>query len=234
MIKTDFFSHTGHCEYIKGIDYNITYCYATDVTDIELSRLLAKGWRKFGDFYFKNNCQDCFQCIPLRINVKEFTPSKSQRRLLNKNHHIEIKLEPLNFKEEIYDIFCDHSKNRLNRTVESVDDFLSSFYIESCPAMQSEYYLDNKLVAVGFLDIAGNALSSVYFIYRTEYSQYSLGNYSILKEIEIARSLNKNYYYLGYYVEGNKFMKYKNAFYPNEKMAWKTGKWSSYPKPAKS
>lgn len=230
MIKTDYFFHSDNCPYIIGKNTDLTFCYAAEVTSIELSRLLAKGWRKFGQFYFKNNCRGCYQCLPIRIPVKKFVPSKSQRRLLRKNQHIKIIINPLQFRPEIYNIYCDHSHNKLNRTIESMDEFVSAFYIESCPSIQTEYYIDGDLAGVGFIDIAGNALSSVYFIYKYQYQNYSLGNYSILKEIELAKTMKKNYYYLGYFVEGNLSIKYKNQFFPNEKMNWKNGKWTTYNK----
>ena len=45
------------------------------------------------------------------------------------------------------------------------------------------------------------------------------------KEIEFAKSLGLKYYYLGYYIENNKSMSYKNRFFPNEKYIWESGFW---------
>lgn len=105
------------------------------------------------------------------------------------------------------------------------EDFLNSFYVQSCPTLQSEYYLDNKLFGVGYLDISSASLSSVYFIYDTEYMKYSPGTLSIIKEAEYAESIGLSYYYLGYYIEENRSMSYKNNFNLNEKLNWETGIW---------
>lgn len=226
MYRSKYTTYSGPCEYIKERQQCITYCYCREVSSADLSRLLARGWRKFGEFYFKDNCPGCLQCVPIRVPVKSFKLSRSQRRILKKNSEVKFSIGPLNYKEEIFEIYRDHSINRFGRKKESFEDFLISFYTPSCPAIQTEYYIDDKLAGVGFLDVAGNALSSVYFMFRDEFKDYSLGTFSILKEIEVARMLKKKYYYLGYYIESNRFMRYKNAFSPHQKMDWKSGKWT--------
>lgn len=68
-------------------------------------------------------------------------------------------------------------------------------------------------------------MSSIYFIYRDEYTKFRLGIFSALKEAEYAHSLGLKHYYLGYYIENNLKMAYKNSFHINEKMEWNTGIW---------
>ena len=46
------------------------------------------------------------------------------------------------------------------------------------------YYLDNKFIAVGVVDIVENCLSSVYFFYDPDYEEYNLGTIGALIEIE--------------------------------------------------
>ena len=88
-----------------------------------------------------------------------------------------------------------------------------------------EYFINNRLAGVGFLDISTEAISSVYFIYHTDFLQYSPGTFSALRETAFAASIGLKYYYLGYYISENSRMAYKNSFHPNEKMDWKTGAW---------
>ncbi|MFC1671337.1 arginyltransferase, partial [Spirochaetota bacterium] len=106
-----------------------------------------------------------------------------------------------------------------------IEDFMANFYSESCPSVQSEYYLKDQLIAVGFLDMSSKSLSSIYFIFKTAYEKYSLGTFGALKEIEYTSSLGLKYYYLGYYIENNQSMSYKNRFQPNEKYNWQNEKW---------
>jgi len=91
--------------------------------------------------------------------------------------------------------------------------------------MQSEYYLGDRLAAVGFLDVSTEALSSIYFIYHNDFLHYSPGTFSVLREAAFAASIGLQFYYLGYYVRENKSMAYKNSFHQNEKMDWLSGAW---------
>lgn len=88
------------------------------------------------------------------------------------------------------------------------------------------YYLDDKLIAVGVLDVLPKCITTVYFYYDPEYSFLNLGIYSALLEISMVRQLYKNYlrpanqsqlkhYYLGFYIHSCKKMHYKPTFRPS-------------------
>jgi arginine-tRNA-protein transferase len=213
------------CSYIPGRTARYESFLALNLDSKELEKILHQGWRKFGCYYFRPACPGCFSCEPVRIKTQEFRPSKSQRQLLRRNSEIEIRFMPRSFREELFTIYDEHSRERFGQNV-SKEDFLNSFYLSSCPDLQSEYYLKGKLVAAGFLDQSENALSSVYFVLRPELKSLGLGILSILKEIEYAAQSGLEYYYLGYYVAENSRMSYKNRFFPYEKMSWNTMNWS--------
>jgi arginine-tRNA-protein transferase len=212
------------CPYIKNNKWRCMYFFATDVSGEELDIILSRGWRKFGMYYFRPACMDCNECIPIRIRAHELTPTKSQKRAIKTCMDVQVQFRELEFRDEIYEIYQDHSTTRFSKD-SNIEDFYNSFYTKSCPAMQSEYYINNTLVAVGFLDVSSNALSSIYFIYRNEFSSYRLGTFSVIRETEQAISMGLDYYYLGYFIKSNRSMAYKNSFHINEKMDWETGLW---------
>lgn len=74
------------------------------------------------------------------------------------------------------------------------------------------YYYEDKLVAISFIDVLINGISSVYFIYDTDFKQLSFGNLSALKDILLCQVLNKEHYYLGYYIANCPKMNYKKKF----------------------
>lgn len=217
-------SEESPCPYIEGRKWCFNYFFALDVTAEDLDIILSRGWRKFGMYYFKPACKECRECIPIRVKTDELTPSKSQRRALKECRNIRVEFNDMEYRNEIFEIYKDHSYHRFNKESDE-EDFQSSFYTKSCPAIQSEYYIEDKLAGVGFLDLSSNALSSIYFIYKNEFTKYGLGTFSALKESEYALSLGLKYYYLGYYIENNSSMAYKNKFHINEKMDWATGEW---------
>ncbi len=217
-------SDTESCSYIPENNSRYEYFLAADLNEDELDVVLRSGWRKFGWYYFRPRCDGCASCVPVRVPVNSFSPSKSQRRVIRKNMGVRARIRPLNYSDEVYDIYCEHSRDRFHKEA-SMPDFMFNFYQVSCPAAQSEYYLGGRLMAVGFLDVSARALSTVYFVYRSEFSVYSPGIFSVIREIEFARDMGKEYYYLGYYVAECPRMRYKNTFRPAEKYSWDEKKW---------
>lgn len=87
------------------------------------------------------------------------------------------------------------------------------------------------MIAVGVIDILPSCVSSVYFYYDPEYDFLSLGTYASLREIALARELNKTcetlkHYYLGFYIPTCPKMRYKSHMKPSyllcpESFTWK-------------
>ncbi len=224
IIQEPQLSDFSACPYLKDEEVRFEYFFASELDEHELNELLKSGWRKFGLYYFRPACLDCRKCIPLRIVTAEYRPSKSQRRVIKKASAIDVKFTPLHYRDEIYEIYSEHSIHRFGKYT-TPDDFIATFYARSCPSIQSEYYYQDELAAVGFIDRSGESLSSVYFVYKTSFQDFRLGTYSVIKEIEYALALGLKYYYLGYYVPGNRSMEYKNRFNPNEKFEWNVNAW---------
>lgn len=212
------------CPYLPDRQKRYRYFYALEVSAAELDELLQAGWRKFGPYFFRPDCPDCRNCIPLRVPVAAFVPSRSQRRVLRRNLDLEVRFGPLQLTDEVYRIYREHSAGRFDQST-SLEEFATSFYLPSCPALQSELYLNGAQVGVGFLDVASGGLSSVYFSYDPQFEGRSPGIFSVLREVEQARRLGLGYYYLGYYVPGSPRMAYKDRFRPREHYDWQSGRW---------
>lgn len=101
------------------------------------------------------------------------------------------------------------------------------------------YYLDDKLIAVGVLDVLPKCITTVYFFYNPEFAFLNLGVYSALIEISMVRRMCNHfvraprttrrtsenkliYYYLGFYVHECKKMHYKTRFRPSYLLCSKT------------
>jgi arginine-tRNA-protein transferase len=214
------------CAYLPLRQECSEFFLAARVRDWELDTLLGSGWRTFGELFFRPDCPQCTDCIPLRIPTPSFSPSTSQRRVLRKNRFTNVRFSPLAYRDEIYEIYAEHSLSRFEKQT-SVEEFLQNFYRPAWPSLQVEYSVENRLLGVGFLSVSVEALSSVYFIYRDEAKPLSLGTFSVLAEVAHARALAKPYYYLGYYLQNNHHMAYKARFFPHQQLSWTTGQWES-------
>jgi len=215
------------CPYLPDKRSCMQFFFAAELDEHELELFLCGGWRKFGYYYFRPVCHDCTSCVSVRIPVDTLQLSKNQKRVIRRNTDILVKFtDESPMQEEMFTLFREHSRFRFQKDV-SIDEYEANFCVRSCPSLISKYYLDNKLLAIGYLDISSDSLSSVYFVYAEEFICRSPGIFSILKEIDYARQIGLKYYYLGYLVEGNSHMQYKGTFYPHEKRHEKHGTWST-------
>lgn len=212
------------CSYLPDKTLIYEYFFADCLNADELEHFLASGWRKFGHYFFRPACPHCRACTPLRVPVNRFQPSRSQKRVLRACRDIQVSFGPLLYSEELFDLHQAHSQERFGE-IGSFENFASNLHAPPCPALLARYELDGQLIAAGYLDHSAQALSSVYFIFDPQFSARSLGVFGALREIEQARKLSLEYYYLGYIVPECAKMTYKGRFYPHELYSWSTGSW---------
>ena len=77
-------------------------------------------------------------------------------------------------------------------------------------------YLGEKLLSVAVTDQQAKGLSAIYTFFEPNEDKRSLGVLSILQQIEVCRSLNLPYLYLGYWVKDCGKMAYKTDYRPAE------------------
>jgi arginine-tRNA-protein transferase len=224
LLQAASIEQTEPCPYLPGRQKRYESFYAIDLDAAELAGFLADGWRKFGPYFFRPACDGCRSCIPLRVCVDAFVPSRSQRRTLRQNRELNVQFTPLQPSTQIYDLYARHATTRFG-TVADVDQFACLFYLPSCPTLQTELRLGEELVGVGWLDCAGDGLSSVYFCFDPQHATRRLGALSILHEIALCKERGLPWYYLGYYVPGCPVMAYKDQYLPRQHFDWEDRIW---------
>ncbi len=200
--------------------------HAFEVAPRQLDFLLADGWRHFGTYFYRYNLglhNDEFRfVIPLRIRLKNFKLSKSKRRVLKKNRDLDTVIRPIVIDNEKHELF-DRHKTRFTRNIpHSIYSFLDSNAASTpCEALEFCVYENKKLLAVSFLDIGQEGVSSVYAMFEPAIPKRSLGIFTMLLEIQYAIENGKNFYYQGYAYEGESFYDYKKQFHALERFDWK-------------
>lgn len=192
-----------------------------DVSRDELDYLLARGWRRFGPAYFRPGCAGCSECVPLRIPVATFEPTKSQRRVWKKCKHFRLEVGRPVVDEARLELY--HAWHRLQGTrrgwpddrIDAAEYYHQFAFPHPC-VREFAYYDGDHLVGIGIVDETPTALSAVYTFYDPAYSNVSPGTASVLFQLERARLLGKTHVYLGYRVLGCKSSQYKAKFGPHE------------------
>src|SRR5258707_14151502 len=78
------------CSYLPQEIASLEYGILVGVTARAYQDLLRRGWRRFGEDFFRPACPRCVKCRSLRVDVDEFKPSRSQRRTTQLNSQIRV------------------------------------------------------------------------------------------------------------------------------------------------
>lgn len=187
------------------------------ITTSTYAHLLEQGFRRSGEEVYAPHCTHCSACIPARLPLKKFKPSKSQRRCMRKNIETQVNIKPAIFEQAHYDMYLRYQAIRhpegsmINASPENYFRFLSSSW---CNTQFVEFSINNELAGIAIIDQFDEAWSAVYTFFEPKFSDYSLGVYAILWQIQQANLQQKEYLYLGFWLKDCTKMSYKTCYQP--------------------
>ena len=193
---------------------------------------LAEGDRRVGHMLYRTACRSCTACEPIRIPVRDFRPTRSQRRVIRRNRDVRVAIGPATFSEEKLALYNRHKQERGL----AMDDRpmtergYRGWFVESCvETVEMRYLLGDRLVGVGILDLGRLDASSVYFFFDPDESRRSLGVFSVLVETAWLRLQGGRHHYLGLYVADCGPLAYKARYFPHERLI--DGRWWRFDSP---
>jgi leucyl-tRNA---protein transferase len=219
------------CAYLEKREAVTQFIDPAQVMNPQLySQLIEVGFRRSGEYVYRPRCYSCQACIPARIPVASFQPSRGQRRIWQRNQDLKISLVAADFRDEHFTLYrryisARHAGGDMDVTnPERYREFLLSSWGDTWCC---EFRLGPRLLAVAVIDRLINGLSAVYTFFDPEYARRGLGTFAVLWEIADARKSGLPWLYLGYWIEECPKMSYKNRFRPLE--IYRDGLWHALP-----
>jgi len=230
---TLYMSPPHDCAYLPGREAITQFIDPAQTINTRLyDQLIDAGFRRSGEYLYRPRCNTCRACLPARIPVAAFRPSRSQRRTWQRNQDLTVSLAPADFREEHFNLYrryisARHPGGGMDVSEpERYREFLLSTWSDTwCYEFRSE----SRLLAVAVIDRLSRGDSAVYTFYDPDHAERSLGRFAVLWQIAEARRLDLSWLYLGYWIQECPKMSYKSGYRPLE--IFRDGLWQTLLQP---
>jgi arginine-tRNA-protein transferase len=222
------------CPYLEGQEERKVFTHLVGERAGELNDLLTHGgFRRSQSIAYRPACETCRACVSVRVVAAEFEPSRTKRRVAERNADVIGDMRSAAPTSEQYSVFRSYLDARhrnggmADMTVLDYAMMIEDSHVETRLVEYRRRGPDSgingrgtgQLLAVALTDVLSDGLSMVYSFFDPEAADRSLGTLMILDHIERAKKMGLQYVYLGYWVPGSRKMDYKGRFLPQERLA---------------
>jgi arginyl-tRNA--protein-N-Asp/Glu arginylyltransferase len=208
--------------------------YLEKIDGNQLDSYLERGWYRMGQSVF--TCRflifndELFSAVWIRLPLEGFTFSKKKRkqmRALDRRFRTVVRPFEMSLeKERLYVLYKQNFPAKIAPTLsaslfDGTDNNIFNTY-------EVSIYDGDQLIAYSTFDLGQQSLASILGIYHPDYARYSLGFYTMLKEMEFGQENGFRYYYPGYVVPGYPKFNYKLRIGPVEFFREESHQWLPY------
>jgi arginine-tRNA-protein transferase len=180
-------------------------------------QFLAAGWFRGASMLYRMDvmCIDgaVNSVVNVRLPLADFAPSKRQRKLISRverRFRVEVRPAPAvpdAARETLYTAHRGRFRGHVHATL---NDFFTAGQEEvAFETWEVGVYDGETLVGMSYFDAGGVALASLLAAFHPDCSAYSLGTYTMLREIAHAQTTGRTFYYPGYILDRTSLFDYK-------------------------
>ena len=222
------------CPYLPGQEERKVFTHLVGERAGELNDLLTHGgFRRSQSIAYRPACEGCRACVSVRVVARDFMPTRSMRRIAERNADVVGEVRNADPTSEQYSVFRAYLDTRHR------DGGMADMTVLDYAMMVEDSHVDTRIVeyrrrgpdtgingrgqgqllAVALTDILSDGLSMVYSFFDPDEAPRSLGTFMVLDHIARAQRMGLAYVYLGYWVRGSRKMDYKSRFLPQERLS---------------
>jgi arginyl-tRNA--protein-N-Asp/Glu arginylyltransferase len=193
--------------------------YPLSFSSYELDEYLAKGWFRGSISMYRSDflcLEESLQTvINIRLPLQNHTFKKKQRRITKHvMNRFQVKTQPFQNslqKEMLYRNHRHRFKGFLHHDLHSYMNGQEGRVMseEIFDTYEVSVYEEDKLIAFSLFDLGSSSMASILGVFDNDYAAYSLGTFTMLKEIEYGMENSFQYYYPGYTLHDSTWFDYK-------------------------
>src|SRR5581483_1435477 len=196
------------CPYLAGREERKVFTHLVGERAPELNDLLTHGgFRRSQSIAYRPACESCRACVSVRVVAKDFKPTRSMRRIAERNTDMVGDMRSPNPTSEQYSVFRSYLDARHR------DGGMADMTVLDYAMMIEDSHVDTRvieyrrrgpdsgitgrgagqLLAVALSDVLSDGLSMVYSFFDPDAADRSLGTLMILDHIERAKAMGLPY-----------------------------------------
>jgi arginine-tRNA-protein transferase len=216
------------CPYLPGKEERKVFTHLVGRRAGRLNDALThSGFRRSQTIAYRPACEHCKGCVSVRILCEEFSPRRTQKKVLSHNADVIGSFGAARADSEQFALFRTYLDSRHS------DGGMADMAMLDYAMMIEDSHVESRLaryrlrlpggepgplVACCLTDMLDDGLSMVYSFYDPELAPRSLGAYMILDHVFRAQAMGLPHLYLGYWVAGSRKMDYKSHYLPQERL----------------
>lgn len=154
---------------------------------------------------------DVFSVVNIRLGLDQYSIKKRHRKIKSRvENRFTITCGEVTLRDEHQRLYEQHKSRFKGFIHTTLDEYLhAGFHSTVFDTMQICVFDGDQLIAASYFDLGERSMASLIGMYDEAYADYSLGIYTMLKEIEFGQSTHRRWYYPGYVLDKPSSFDYK-------------------------